>query len=302
MIKNIFTMLLFGLLVVAGCTQVPIDNGTDQNFQERELTFETVDKDFYSSLEAKNQLVIQNTKEFQEFWNKVGSLKLLDEIDFSKYTVITVSQGQKTSGGYSIEITKIIEKKDSIVVYFKETEAGSGQAIAAITSPYHIVKTKKLDKSVEFKFDSDKPPLPPVDDLQDYKEVQLNKEFSLKVGESAILKEDDLRIKFLEVTSYGLCPSDVQCIRFGSVFIKINAKYDNEKNLATYALRYGDAFEGGETSIDLIPPSYRNELTSPKAHNIKFMRIETTRDIKTGEVFDQSEYTAVFKITLAMTQ
>ena len=305
MIKNILIILLLGIVLVAGCTQIPPN---DNGFQEKEIPFDTVDKDVNSIIQARAQKVIQNSEDFQKLLNEIGSLKLLVEPDFSKYTVIAVFQGQKLTGGYSIEINKVKETRDKIQVYIIETFPDPNDVVTqALTSPYHIITIAKTNKEFEFNNlaqNGDKPPLPPKDDNADevnYKEVQLNKEFTLKVGESAILKEDDLRIKFLEVTSYGLCPIDVQCIRLGAVFIKIDARYDNEKNLGIYTLRYGDDGQGGEPSVNLIPSKYRNDFSSPKAHNIKFVRIETSRDVKLGQTLDQSEYTAVFEVTLAET-
>ena len=306
MIKNILIILLLGIVLVAGCTQIPPN---DNGFQEKEIPFDTVDKDVNSIIQARAQKVIQNSEDFQKLLNEIGSLKLLVEPDFSKYTVIAVFQGQQPTGGYSIEINKVKETRDKIQVYIIETFPDPNDVVTqALTSPYHIITIAKTNKEFEFNNlaqNGDKPPLPPKDDNADevnYKEVQLNKEFTLKVGESAILKEDDLRIKFLEVTSYGLCPIDVQCIRWGSVFIKIDARYDNEKNLGVYTLRYGDSAEGGDTSISLIPPKYRNELSSPKAHKIELVKVETDRDKKLGETLDQNEYTAIFKVTEAFTQ
>ena len=95
-------ILLLGILLVAGCTQLPPNDNGNNGFQEKELSFETVDKDFYSNIQEKSQKAIQNSEDFQELWNEIGSLKMLEEIDFSKYTVIAVFQGQKTSGGYYI--------------------------------------------------------------------------------------------------------------------------------------------------------------------------------------------------------
>src|SRR3989344_5588080 len=113
MIKNIMAILLLGILLVAGCTQLPPNDNGNNGFQEKELSFETVDKDFYSNIQEKSQKAIQNSEDFQELWNEIGSLKMLEEIDFSKYTVIAVFQGQKTSGGYHIvripKTTKLIK-------------------------------------------------------------------------------------------------------------------------------------------------------------------------------------------------
>src|SRR3989338_8741704 len=161
MIKNILIILLLGITLVAGCTQVPPN---DNDFQEKEISFDTVDKDFYGNIQEKSQKVIQNSEDFLELWNEVGSLKLLEEIDFSKYTVIAVAQGQKPTGGYSIEINKVKETRVKIQVYIIETFPDPDDVVTqAFSSPYHIIKIEKSNKKVEFNNlaqNGDKPPLP----------------------------------------------------------------------------------------------------------------------------------------------
>src|SRR3990167_1527468 len=97
---------------------------------------------------------------------------------------------------------------------------------------------------------------------EDTKSIQLNKEFTLEMGETAMLKEDDLRIKFLEVVEDSRCPSGFQCIRGGSVRIKVDARYDNEKILGEYELEIGDN-SNINSYVEIIPQKYRDELSSP---------------------------------------
>lgn len=71
--------------------------------------------------------------------------------DFAKQMVIEVAMGQKGSGGHAIEITKIEQTKDGVVVHYKETSPGPNDAATAvITSPYHVVRADKGTGNVKF--------------------------------------------------------------------------------------------------------------------------------------------------------
>lgn len=70
--------------------------------------------------------------------------------NFSIEMVVCAFQGQRTSGGYSIEITDIVEKEDKIVALATVVEPSGGMATQSITYPAHFVACKKSDKPVEF--------------------------------------------------------------------------------------------------------------------------------------------------------
>jgi hypothetical protein len=75
----------------------------------------------------------------------------LPTIDFSSSTIIAVFMGEFNTGGYSIEIKEIREYQDRIVVKVEKTYPPPGSPVTqAFTQPYHIVKTKKILKSVIF--------------------------------------------------------------------------------------------------------------------------------------------------------
>jgi hypothetical protein len=64
--------------------------------------------------------------------------------------IIAVFQGEKPTGGYEIDIIKIVEA-DSLTVFANETLPQQGcPVIFAITRPYHIVKIAKTDKEAMF--------------------------------------------------------------------------------------------------------------------------------------------------------
>ncbi|MEM0357520.1 MAG: protease complex subunit PrcB family protein [Candidatus Bathyarchaeia archaeon] len=73
------------------------------------------------------------------------------EIDFSTATVIAVFMGQCPTTGYSIEVEEIIDTGLTVVVKVEKVYPGKNcVAGEALTYPYHIVKTSKINKQVIF--------------------------------------------------------------------------------------------------------------------------------------------------------
>ena len=89
----------------------------------------------------KNGLFTPNDKDFNY---KLGLIdKNLTKEDFN---LIYISKPQN-SGGYTLNLQKIIKKKDKYQIYFKENKPPPGSAsIMAITATYCLLKTKNLEK------------------------------------------------------------------------------------------------------------------------------------------------------------
>ncbi|MFH1401962.1 MAG: hypothetical protein ABIG40_03315 [Parcubacteria group bacterium] len=62
----------------------------------------------------------------------------------------------------------------------------------------------------------------------------LDEEFSLGFGQTAVIEREDLKIRFLDVLSDSRCPSDAQCIWAGEAIVSLSIQKDNQKNLSTY--------------------------------------------------------------------
>ena len=80
----------------------------------------------------------------EDFNYKLGLVdKNLDKSDFN---FIYISKSQ-SSGGYVLEVEKIIKKKDKHQIYFKENKPPEGSSnIAAITATYCFLQIDNLDK------------------------------------------------------------------------------------------------------------------------------------------------------------
>ena len=119
------------------------------------LPFETLSQQFHSGHGEKHDYVVKDAETWKSLWEKVYATQSptpeLPQIDFDTQMVIAVFQGTFGSGGYKIEVTEITEKAKSIEVAVKETIREHGSvATAALTQPYHIVVTDRVDKEVVF--------------------------------------------------------------------------------------------------------------------------------------------------------
>jgi len=76
--------------------------------------------------------------------------------------------------------------------------------------------------------------------------VSLGQEFSLRIGESATIKGEELQVRFLEVTEDSRCPTGVVCIWEGRVSSLVEITYQE-------SLHRVELTEPGLTSW---PPEY----------------------------------------------
>ena len=92
--------------------------------------------------------VVSDAASFDTLWlQHNGSSQQKPEVDFDKETVLAVFSGQKKTGGYQIEITKISQSGSTLNVSYKETSPASSDLTSQVlTSPAHMVKIS-LSKS-----------------------------------------------------------------------------------------------------------------------------------------------------------
>lgn len=111
----------------------------------------------YSGYTAPSHMVIETEDQWREVWEQVHRFRRprpeLPGLDFEEKMVVAVFMGQRSSGGYRIEITQITEKKKEIVVDVVQKEPPPGSIrTMALTQPYHMVVIKKSRLSVSFKY------------------------------------------------------------------------------------------------------------------------------------------------------
>lgn len=105
-------------------------------------------------IESQTDKVIKNQKEwfdFLSFYNKRNDTASEINVDFTTQDMIIVAMGSQSSGGYSVEISKVIEYDVQIVIYATKSSPGSNcGTISVITYPTKIIAIPKTDKPVKF--------------------------------------------------------------------------------------------------------------------------------------------------------
>ncbi len=122
--------------------------------QENEsIPFETVLKTMTFGSETAGTKVVQAQTDLKSFEIANGNdmPKELLEVNLKENTLLMVMSGMKNTGGFDIEIEKIIEANDKITVFYKEMNpAKDAMLTMALTYPLHAVTIKKTDKEIVF--------------------------------------------------------------------------------------------------------------------------------------------------------
>lgn len=124
---------------------------------ENKLKFETILKGGFSEIAEQKNIVISDQSEWGSMRLKVGIERSspLPEVDFGKEMLVAAFSGEKPTGGYDIEIQRIVENKNNINVFVQESMPGNNCILTeALTRPYHIIKIVRSEKKVDFVLES----------------------------------------------------------------------------------------------------------------------------------------------------
>lgn len=104
----------------------------------------------------KENIHIQSEKEWNNFLAKLNSVnnvsgQFKEGIDFSKKDAIIAIDDVRNTGGFSIKINKVINKKDVLEVFVTKKAPGPTDMVAAaIMQPIHIILINKTNKEIVF--------------------------------------------------------------------------------------------------------------------------------------------------------
>ena len=103
-----------------------ISCSTSSPKQVVDSSFSVIFRSEMGGAEKSSHILIQNNESYIQF---IESLKLDEsqyanflKVDFKKKDVLVLYQGQKTSGGYSIDIESVVNDNSTIVVKKKEIQ------------------------------------------------------------------------------------------------------------------------------------------------------------------------------------
>lgn len=95
--------------------------------------------------------VSETPQAVQELVNRSRDLELAQTITLGDQSYLVVSRGPQGTGGYGVDIEKVVEDKDEIVVTVKYTDPSPGTIVTlAITYPVVVAGMPKAEKPVRF--------------------------------------------------------------------------------------------------------------------------------------------------------
>ncbi len=108
----------------------------------------------FCGIEKTGDTIITSPEDWANLWEEVhrGTYpeKQLPEVDFSRETVLAVFMGTRSTGGYSIEITRACKMNDVIKAFAETSSPSPGDLVTTvITRPFHIVKINTAKKDIE---------------------------------------------------------------------------------------------------------------------------------------------------------
>jgi len=146
-------LFLFALTIFIGC-----NNNDDEFFP---LTISTTligNGNLYGYGKeniTKQNLIISSNKAWSELMNKMNSANnetenfTETEIDFTNFIILAVFDEIKMSGGYTIDITNVVENQNDLTVTIQHLSPNGG-VYTVITQPFHIVKIPITKKKIFF--------------------------------------------------------------------------------------------------------------------------------------------------------
>ncbi|WP_457591899.1 protease complex subunit PrcB family protein [Geoglobus sp.] len=140
--KKFAILLAVALLATAGCLGAT-DSGNDR------VKFESIGKGYFSNVKEKKYVVIRSVQEFKDFVNETGVI--FQPPDFNTTMAIAVFMGEQKTGGYEINIDRIVREDGKLVVYVDHyVPSDTCFVTQVITSPFQVVTLEKFDGKVEF--------------------------------------------------------------------------------------------------------------------------------------------------------
>lgn len=143
-------LIIIGWLIIIILIIFPMNIGS---YLGNNVEFTEVEKIAFIPPALNNtNLAIRSIEDYRDIWNdNVNNNPPEPMVDFNESIVIVVYWELKPSGKYSIEISKITEFNDKIVVYVTKHEPNpGGGGDLSTTHPIDVVKIDQTDKPIEF--------------------------------------------------------------------------------------------------------------------------------------------------------
>ena len=109
------------------------------------VTYRSVGKGYRSGVRDPLQIVARNQSEWTAIWRQhslsdSGS-RPPPAVDFDKEVIVALFLGEKPTGGYDVQISRVEQSDDALTIYYREKNPSPGGMVTqALTQPFHIVR------------------------------------------------------------------------------------------------------------------------------------------------------------------
>ena len=115
-----------------------------------EIPFTTLSKGQYSGVREPLKVIIQTQDEWVALWTGHSSIKANPSpppyVDFATEIVVGVFVGERSTGGYEVEITRAERTDSAFYIYYRQKSPAPDTIVTqALTQPYHLIKVTKYD-------------------------------------------------------------------------------------------------------------------------------------------------------------
>jgi hypothetical protein len=145
---NVAVLFLFFFTVDVCLAQAPPSN-------PMAIPLTTIQKGNFSGIREPLQVTVRTQNEWEDLWKRHTSIQSppssLPSVNFTTEMVVGLFAGEKTTGGYDVELTRAELKDSTLYVYYVERNpASGGMAIQALTQPFNLAKLARHDGAVVF--------------------------------------------------------------------------------------------------------------------------------------------------------
>jgi len=119
------------------------------------VPFSTIARGVSSGIIDPIQVVIRNRDEWVAFWGRHTRIRVPTPapppVDFSREMVVGIFLGEQSTGGYTIEITKVERVESELRVHYRSRSPDPGAMRSqALTQPHHLIKLSRVGGPVVF--------------------------------------------------------------------------------------------------------------------------------------------------------
>ncbi|MEM0516856.1 protease complex subunit PrcB family protein [Aequorivita flava] len=123
---------------------------------QKNISFEVLLSNSQSNIVKQKNVILQTSEELKQIFNSINATRTphipIPKVDFKTEIVAFINIGETSTGGHSVAVKEIIEKENTLVVFYEGNSPKPGEnATMVITTPFTMVKFKKQPKSIIFK-------------------------------------------------------------------------------------------------------------------------------------------------------